>query len=68
MNLLITLGARVTVTIPANTALGALCIEQGLSRRRRATVLDPKVDGRMPLVSFASVIGDHEVPAEWVSR
>lgn len=62
----IRLGDRVTVRIPRGSALGQLCDDEGLSRTRRATVLDPKASPELqPLLRFA-VLGDHEVPRAWL--
>lgn len=54
-------GSRVKVSIPKDTALGALHDDEGASRRRTVRV----VDGRLLLLDFTWA-GQHEVPREWV--
>jgi hypothetical protein len=60
-------GSKVRISIPKRTALGALHEEEGASRRRVVTVVDPMPGTGNPLVHLGWA-GQHEIPAAWIKE
>lgn len=54
-------GDCIRIYIPKNVALGALHDEEGASRRRVVTVIDPCI-----MLVDLTWAGQHEIPRNWI--
>lgn len=58
-------GDRVRIYIPKGSALGALHDEEGASRHRVVTIVDPSHNKQTPLVDLTWA-GHHQIPLVWI--